>query len=490
MTHPVERTFSIGAVRNQGKEPFLYPTKEEGKKSIFFACQGTRGDVQPYANLGCYLASCNWNVSIGAPPEFKSFIESQPAPLNFVDIGPAPTVLYEKSVSGKGIGKGLSAYNDAKDLFNPSVGTPFTETWFRKMIQACEILRPDVMVLIFTSLCGAAAIPSMLGLSTKVVLSYPMPMAPTSEFCVSMAGTGFSMCCGAFNKAQWKVSEYMIAKRIHLQAARRIVLSVAKEKGLPEVHLDDSFNLDGAPAIFCYSPALLPKPKDWPSCCHVVGQLSKARSTKVSQVALPSKLQQYLNTSRAQGFKIIYIGFGSLGFFSEERVTALLDCIASAVKDVAETYKIRAVIQTTLSSRPGKTGCLSLQENGAPYIDFSETVDHAALFSQVSLVISHGGVGTVQTALGVGTPCLSICCLPTADQSFWADLVYKRKLGPKWFWIDNLDKKRFTNSLRDGIDNLPRYSANAKRMALDMAKEDGLAVTGSILNKLVVNKNK
>lgn len=41
-------------------------------KSIFITCQGTRGDVQPYCNLGASLLERGWRVMLGAPAEFKA----------------------------------------------------------------------------------------------------------------------------------------------------------------------------------------------------------------------------------------------------------------------------------------------------------------------------------------------------------------------------------------------------------------------------------
>lgn len=59
------------------------------RKSIFITCQGTRGDVQPYVNLGLALVEEGWSVMIGAPPEFRNFVNQ--AGLEFSDIGQAPT---------------------------------------------------------------------------------------------------------------------------------------------------------------------------------------------------------------------------------------------------------------------------------------------------------------------------------------------------------------------------------------------------------------
>ena len=224
---------------------------------------------------------------------------------------------------------------------------------------------------------------------------------------------------------------------IHLRAARRILQAVVAEEaaagrplpGACTVALDDRMNAGNLPTLFAYSPSLLPKPADWPANYHVIGQLQRRRLPGEAHKELPPAIQAYLEACRNQNLHVIYMGFGSLGFFSPEKVTAILDAAAAAVMLVAKTLPVRAVIQTTLSSTPGKTGSLTAGEGAAsrPFITFSESVDHAALFPQTSMVVSHGGIGTVQVALAAGKPVLSVCCLPTADQSFWADLCARRK---------------------------------------------------------------
>lgn len=414
--------------------------------------------------------------------------------IEFLDIGPAPSqAQYEQAVTDDAQRSSLTrpwaAYTAAKELYNPKNKPPFTQVWFNKIADGCNAFRPDVLVLVFTSWCGAAAIPALLGLPTRVVISYPMPMAPSSEFSVSMAGTGFSLTWGWLNKLQWKMTERMIVHKIHLKAAKRNVAAYIQEKAASNsaavkktVTLDDTMNTAGLPALFAFSPAILPKPADWPHNYHVIGQLSKIKSAVDAHKPLPAELQAYLDDCRKKDLHVIYIGFGSLGFFPSTRVTAILDAAAAAVTEVAASYPFRAVIQTTLSSTPGKTGSLtatsgagSVDDSGCdipPFFTFSESVDHSALFPQTSLVVSHGGIGTVSTALAAGKPVLSMCCLPTADQSFWADLCQKRNLGPQWFWVDDLTPTRMKEGIGSAITNFEEYTRNAEELAKEMAKDD------------------
>ena len=67
------------------------------RRSIFIACQGTRGDVQPYVLVGLGLQRDGWAVLLGAPGEFREYVAS--AGLQFRDIGAAPTHAVSSSAS-------------------------------------------------------------------------------------------------------------------------------------------------------------------------------------------------------------------------------------------------------------------------------------------------------------------------------------------------------------------------------------------------------
>jgi len=76
-----------------------------------------------------------------------------------------------------------------------------------------------------------------------------------------------------------------------------------------------------------------------------------------------------------------------------------------------------------------------------------------------------------------------MCCLPTADQSFWADLCCRRRLGPQWFWASDLTVKRMAEGITDALLNLEEYTKNAETMASAMANEDGVELAIQLLER-------
>jgi sterol 3beta-glucosyltransferase len=461
------------------------------RRSIFVACQGTRGDVQPYVLVGLGLQRDGWDVLLGAPGEFREFVAS--AGLQFRDIGAAPThAMYAAAAAAGGRQRPFAALRAGRALFDPPGGEPFAAPWFAAILDGARELQPDVLLLVFTSWCGAAAIPQLLGLPTRVVLSYPMPMAPTAEFMPAMAGAGYTACLGALNRAAWALSERAVVQGVHLGAARRILAgAVAREAaarrplpGAAAVALDERMNAGALPTLFLWSPALLPRPADWPENHRVLGA-PRSPPGSAPPRPLPAPLQAFLDAAAADKVPVVYVGFGSLGFFPPAHVTEILDACAEAVVKLSAERggALRAVVQTALSSTPGRTCALSAAAAADPSIlAFSESVDHASLFRQCALVVSHGGVGTVQAALAAGRPVLSVCCLPTSDQSFWADLCARRQLGPDWLWVQYLTAARLRDRLKDGLDNLERYAGNAALLAAAMAAEDGVGAAVRALN--------
>ena len=66
-------------------------------------------------------------------------------------------------------------------------------------------------------------------------------------------------------------------------------------------------------------------------------------------------------------------------------------------------------------------GCDSPPSPPANVMNFTGTVAHSWLFPQCSIVISHGGAGTVHAALLAGCACITLPALPDeSDQLFWA----------------------------------------------------------------------
>lgn len=66
---------------------------------------------------------------------------------------------------------------------------PLLESWFGAARRLLLARRPDVLLLTsFVAMSGAAALPDILGLPTRVVLAHTIPLHPTGEFGMPLAG--------------------------------------------------------------------------------------------------------------------------------------------------------------------------------------------------------------------------------------------------------------------------------------------------------------
>lgn len=206
----------------------------EQQKSILIATQGTRGDVQPLIALGLGLLRAGWSVALSAPGEYCSMVEDYG--LLFLDSGRSLQRELHESATGQRLraAGALTALRATRDFFSVELfeswwvgwggglrgpntteqqqlqrpvpvllaaakptlfqglrtppSSPFPPTRrFQAISGHCKRLQPDVLLLTsFTALCGAAAIPRLLGLPTRVAVAHPVPMGPTAEFGVGL----------------------------------------------------------------------------------------------------------------------------------------------------------------------------------------------------------------------------------------------------------------------------------------------------------------
>lgn len=159
------------------------------------------------------------------------------------------------------------------------------------------------------------------------------------------------------------------------------------------------------PTTYCWSPSLVPKPKDWGQ--HI------GESVHVIQVHIPwfeltslaltldvcgfffREAPRYdpdpeLNDFLRQGQRPIYIGFGSIVIEDPVKLTNL---IMQAVREAG----VRAIVSKGWSN-------LGADVSGQPDIYFLGDCPHEWLFQHVSIVVHHGGAGTTACGLLNGRP--------------------------------------------------------------------------------------
>ena len=128
---------------------------------------------------------------------------------------------------------------------------------------------------------------------------------------------------------------------------------------------------------------------------------------------------------------------------------------------VLHKQKMRAILQSNVDHKELDPSVITL---------FSGTVSHRWLFSKCSLVLCHGGYGTISTALRVGVPL--IVCPFGFDQSFWSDQLEWLGVAKGCPHINRLKEPDLTAAI------LAALSDNTKSKIQEISKllnqEDGL----------------
>lgn len=159
------------------------------------------------------------------------------------------------------------------------------------------------------------------------------------------------------------------------------------------------------PYTYCWSPALVPKPRDWADHIDVCGFIFREPPVYEPSPALANFLRE--------GPVPIYVGFGSIVVDEPEM---LLATVLQAIKETG----VRAIVSK---------GWSELDTDRTPdNVFFLGDCPHEWLFQHVSMVAHHGGAGTCAAGLLNGRPTTIVPFF--GDQPFWGDRVAAMGAGP------------------------------------------------------------
>jgi hypothetical protein len=240
---------------------------------------------------------------------------------------------------------------------------------------------------------------------------------------------------------------FWLVFRTGVNEARREVL------GLPPLPLRAPFpeaRRRGAPALYGYSPTVLPKPSDWPDWVRVTGYWFLDRTADWRPAP---ELVRFLES----GPPPVYVGFGSMHARSAPSLTAT----------VVEALR-----------RTGQRGILlsgwgALTDTGLPDgITAVDSVPHDWLFPQTAAVVHHAGAGTTGAGLRAGVPTVAIPFF--ADQPFWARRVFDLGAGPRPIPLKRLTAERLAGAVQIAVQD-ESVRARAAEVGEAIRAEDGVA---------------
>jgi sterol 3beta-glucosyltransferase len=415
---------------------------------IVMMALGSRGDVQPFAALGVALAARGHAVRLLTYGSFADLVAGRGVTLVPLegDIqadlkGPEATAMFAE---GAKPGRVMAAMRAAAQRYG--------ESWTRTLL--AEARTADLLIPTGVTLFVGASVAEALGI--PYVHAYPQPTLPTRAFPSAMVpphgkrpGLGNWLQGWAISIVFWQVFRKMANR------ARSELLGL---KPYPFYGPYWRWQREGFPMLMGYSPALVPRPDDWPPAVHITGSWFLDHPEWV----MPDDLSAFL----AAGPAPVYIGFGSMMPGDPVRTTRI---IVEAVRQVG----CRAVLA-------GGWGGLK-PEGPTPDIFPLEAAPHDRLLPHMAAIVHHGGAGTTAAGVRAGVPAVIVPFL--GDQFFWGWRLEELGVCGGMLRHRDLDADQLANAIRRCLED-QGMRARAAAIGAQVRAEDGLAAAVRVIEAM------
>ncbi|PBP25882.1 UDP-Glycosyltransferase/glycogen phosphorylase [Diplocarpon rosae] len=404
------------------------------KLNVVIHVVGSRGDVQPFLALGKTLkATYGHRVRLATHPTFKVFVEDNG--LEFFSIGGDPSELMAFMVKNPGLMPGFDSLKSG-DVGKRRKGMEeIVLGCWRSCIEAGNGLgappktssstdnfgfdaginmesnpndRPFIADAIIANPPSFAHIHIAEKMGIPLHMMFTMPWSPTQQFPHPLANIQSS-------NADVNMTNFISYALVEMMTWQGLgdVINRFRERalGLEPISLiwaPGMLSRLRVPYTYCWSPALIPKPKDWGQHISISGFYFLSLASSYTP---EPELAAYL----AAGPSPVYIGFGSIVVDDPDAMTKM---IFEAVK--------KAGVRALVSKGWGGLGAdaLVLPEG----VFMLGNVPHDWLFQHVSCVVHHGGAGTTAAGIATGKPTVVVPFF--GDQPFWGAMVCRAGAGP------------------------------------------------------------
>ncbi|MBN1966784.1 MAG: glycosyltransferase family 1 protein [Anaerolineae bacterium] len=400
---------------------------------------GSRGDVQPYLALSLGLTRAGHTVTLATHSSYREWIAGYG--LAFAPIEGDPRAMIEDGLAQSWMESGRNGLEFVRQ-FRELMGAVLTQA----VLDAWRAAK-GADFLVASSLGSFAVVPIAEKEGIPWLPVYLQPVHPTTAFPGSTFPTGIKLG-GPFNLLTGVVGSQMF-----WQVLRPGINRVRTEHmGLPPSPPWGPYyvlELQGYPTLYAYSPAFLPRPRDWPAHVHVLGYLFLDEPQDWQP---PDDLAAFL----AAGPPPVYVGFGSM-----------------ATRDPAATTQI--VLDAL--AQAGQRGVLLTGWAGIADVTLPETVHrlesapHDWLFPRMAAVVHHCGAGTTAAGLRAGVPTVGVPFF--GDQSFWADRIVAAGVGPESIPRAGLTAGRLAYAIRVATTHEP-LRERAAALGQAIRAEDGV----------------
>lgn len=466
---------------HQAPEPYIPPGLGEyghlppPPMNIVIQIVGSRGDVQPFVALGQVLKNkYGHRVRVATHPNFKDFVTDNG--LEFFSIGGDPSELMAFMVKNPGLMPGFDSLKNGdvgkrrKGIYDIIIGC------WRSCIEAGDgmggrlpsdalleeggislgadpLMKPFIADAIIANPPSFAHMHIAEKLGIPLHLMFTMPWSPTQAFPHPLANITNS-------NADANMTNFVTYALVDMLTWQGLgdVINKFREKslGLEPVSIMWAPGMASRlriPYTYCWSPALIPKPRDWGNYIDISGFFFLNLSTAYTP---PADLKEFLDS----GPPPVYIGFGSIVVDDPNAMTKM---IFEAVKKTGQ----RALVSKGW-------GGLGADEMGVPEgVYMLGNCPHDWLFNYVSCVVHHGGAGTTATGILMGRPTVVVPFF--GDQPFWGAMTAKAGAGPMPQPYKTLTADKLANAILEALkpESMERAAELSAKIKAEKGSEEG-----------------
>ncbi len=368
-------------------------------KSLNITCLtiGSRGDVQPY------IALCKGLLAEGHKPRIATHAEFEPwvrkHGIDFSPVDGDPAELMRICVEN-----GMFTYSflkEASHKFRSWIDELLSSAW--KACQGSDILIESPSAMAGIHIAEALRVPYFR--------AFTMPWTRTRAYPHAFAVPEHKIG-GAYNYFSYVMFDNVFWKAIAGQVNRWR----KKELGLRSTNLD-KLQPNKVPFLYNFSPHVVVPPLDYSDWVRVTGYwfLDEA-----SDWTPPTELVKFISKARADGKKLVYIGFGSI-------VVSDPAALTKTVVDSVLKADVRCILSKGWSDRLGDPAAVKTEVPLPPELHQIKSAPHDWLFTQIDAAVHHGGAGTTGASLRAGVP--TIIKPFFGDQFFFGSRVEDLGIG-------------------------------------------------------------
>ncbi|WP_166355566.1 glycosyltransferase [Phytoactinopolyspora limicola] len=419
---------------------------------VLVITHGTRGDVQPFVALAQALSVAGHEPVLVMPKGFSALAEPHGVHVEaihdaFGEFGKDPTVRAAYEINFRGVrGKRLAI--EFMRRYRGSIARAFDD--IAAVVDHC-----DADLVVHLPNIPGHEVAERLGVPSVAGCLQP-GWVPTDSFPNPLISLPLPR---AFNRMSYVATRlWSRAQNGSTRKWRRTALGLSSRRRRADIFRRP----DGSRAIalHAFSQYLLPPSTSYPSWAHTTGFWSLPAPPDWRP---PARLVNFL----ASGEPPIYVGFGSVAGSDPARAAQV---VTKAVKQAG----VRALLVK------GWGGIRSAQETPDDILVLDD-VPFEWLFSRVSLIVHHGGVGTIGAALASGRP--QVVCPFMYEQPFTARRMHAIGVAPPPISQTELTADSLASAIREALTD--RSSIYRAEEAGDLVRsERGTAVAVKILESL------